>query len=92
VITALSHQAKTPALPPPLPVGSMGIAAALSPTPLLCPTACKETRGVVSLPYLDFFQGFLTAKGKGKGQKLVALELSNKRTVSLPPVLDFVSV
>ena len=28
--------------------------------------ACKETRGVVSLPYFDFFQGFLTAKGKEK--------------------------
>jgi hypothetical protein len=35
--------------------------------------ACKETRVVVSLPYLDFFQGFLTAKGKGKGPKLGCL-------------------
>jgi hypothetical protein len=32
--------------------------------------ACKETRGVVSLPYLDFLQGFLTAKGKEKRPKI----------------------
>ena len=27
--------------------------------------ACKETRGVVSLPYLDFFHGFLDRNMQG---------------------------